>query len=60
MEAKYRLFRDIRHMKGKMKGGNTSKIITTVDNKVVEHTERQSIETIVAISNEKILSNRRR
>ena len=38
-EAKCRMFRNTRHIEGKMKGGSTSKSITTVDNKIVEHTK---------------------
>ena len=53
IEAQRRLFRNIRHMEGKMKGGSTSKLTTQVNGVTTEHTDKDSIESIIAIANEK-------
>ena len=52
-EAQRRLFRNIRHMEGKIKGGSTSKLTTLVNGHTVEHTDKASIDSLMAAANEK-------
>ena len=53
IEAQRRLFRNIRHMEGKIKGGSTSKLTTKINGELVEHTDKGSIERIIATANQK-------
>ena len=52
LEAQRRLFRNIRHMEGKIKGGSTSKLTTKINGEFVEHTDKGSIEKIIATANQ--------
>ena len=52
IEAQRRLYRNIRYMEGKIKGECTSKVITTVNGQKVEHTDKKSIEQLIAQENE--------
>jgi len=53
VEATRRLFRNIRRMEGKIKGGSTSKITKKVDGIEQEFTDRTSIENLCAQENER-------
>ena len=53
IEAQRRLFRNIRFMEGKTKGGCTSKLITSSNGIETEHTEKVDIEQLCADANEK-------
>ena len=52
VEATRRLYRNIRRMEGKLKGGSTSKLTSTVNGRTVEYTDRTSIESLCAKENE--------
>jgi hypothetical protein len=52
IEAQRRLYRNIRYMEGKIKGECTSKVTTTVNGQKVEHTDKKSIEQLIAQENE--------
>ena len=52
IESKRRLFRNIRHIEGKMRGGFTSKIEVKSNNMTVEYTDRNSIEEKTIQANE--------
>ena len=47
VEAQRRLFRNIRHMEGKVKGGSTSKVTLQSTNSIEEYTSKQDIERLV-------------
>ena len=53
IEAQQQLFRNIRQMERKMKGGSTSKLTTHINGELIEYTDKASIEIIFAFSNEK-------
>ena len=53
IEAQRRLFRNIRHMEGKTRGGSTSKVITTFNNIPTEYTDKTKIEQLCANENER-------
>ena len=53
IESQRRIFRNIRHMEGKLKCGYTSKVITTIDGREVEFTEKEDIESICVGENER-------
>ena len=51
--AQRRLFRDIRTMENKIRGGSTTQVtITNKQGKAVEYTERKDIEKLIAKSTE--------
>ena len=52
IEAQRRLFRNIRHMEGKSKGGCTSKVIKQVGLDQIEFTKKEDIERLCAETNE--------
>ena len=54
VEAQRRLFRNIRHMEGKVKGGCTSKVIKTIDGIEEELTKKDDIERLCATGNEQL------
>ena len=53
VEATRRLFRNIRKMEGKIRGGSTYKLTTTQDGMVKEYTDKPTIEKLCAEENEK-------
>ena len=53
VEAQRRLFRNIRHMEGKTKGGSTSKVTTKIEGRDVEVTNKVDIEKLCATENER-------
>ena len=53
-EAQRRIFRNIRHMEGKVKGGCTSKVIKKIDGVDVGFTKKQDIEKLCATANEQL------
>ena len=53
VEAQRRLFRNIRHTEGKIRGGCTSKVITKIDGIDVELTDKEDIEKLCAKENER-------
>ena len=53
IEAQRRLFRNIRHMEGKVKGGSTSKVTLQSTNGIEEYTSKQDIERLCAKENER-------
>ena len=53
VEATRRLFRNIRRMEGKIRGGCTSKVTTRVNGREVEHTGRNTIDKVCAIENKR-------
>ena len=54
IESQRRMYRNIRHMEGKVKGGSTSKItVTSEAGHTVEYTSKKEIEKILIQENEK-------
>ena len=53
VEASRRIFRNIRQMEGKLRGGCTSKLTTTVNGVEMEHTDRRDIDTACAAENQR-------
>ena len=53
IEASRRLFRNIRQMEGKLRGGCTSKLTTTVNGVEMEHTDRTEIDIACATENQR-------
>ena len=53
VESQRRLYRNIRHIEGKIRGGSTSKLITTNNGIEYEHTSKESIEKLCAAENER-------
>ena len=53
VEATRRLFRNIRKMEGKVSGGSTYKLTTTLEGNVQEHTDKATMEQLCAEENEK-------
>ena len=53
IEAQSRLFRNIIHMEGKIKGGSTSKVTTKIEGRDVEVTSKVDIEKLCATENER-------
>ena len=47
VESQRRLFRNIRHMEGKVKGSSTSKVIRKIDGIDVELTKRMQLKSYV-------------
>ena len=54
VEAQRRVFRNIRHMEGKVKGGCTSKVIKKIDGVDVEFIGKEDIEKLCATVNEQL------
>jgi hypothetical protein len=54
IEAQRRLFRNIRHMEGKIKGGCTSKVTQKINGIDVEFTKKEDIERLCATGNEQL------
>ena len=52
IENQRKLFRNIRHMEGKIKGGFTSKLEVTTDGTTKEFTEKNDIENLIIKANE--------
>ena len=53
IEASRRLFRNIRQMEGKLLGGCTSKLTTTINGVETEHTDKTDIDTACAAENQR-------
>ena len=53
IESQRRLFRNIRHMEGKVKGGSTAKVTVQSDAGSLEFTSKEDIERLCAEENEK-------
>ena len=53
IEAQRRLFRNIRHMEGKIKGASTSKITIQSEEGMTEYTSKEDIERLCAKENER-------
>jgi len=51
IEALRRIFRNIRHMEDKVKGGSTTKVTTTDNGIISEHTDREPIEKLFVDEN---------
>ena len=54
VETQRRMFRNIRHMEGKIKGGSTNKLIQKQDGIEIEFTKKTDIEKLCAIRNENL------
>ena len=53
IESQRRMYRNIRHMEGKVKGGSTSKITAvSTEGNTVEYTFKKEIEKIIVQENE--------
>ena len=52
IETQQRLFRNIRHIEGKVKGGSTFKVTTQVEGEITEHIGKLSIKKLIAENNE--------
>ena len=53
-EVQRRIFKNIRVMEGKLKGGCTSKVkVTKKDEKITEYTKRESMEAVITSTNER-------
>ena len=51
IEALRKIFRNIQHMEDKVRGGNTTKVTTTRDDVITEHTDSLPIEQLFATDN---------
>ena len=47
------MYRNIRHMEGRINAGATKKLISTVDNITKEHTDKKFIESLIINENER-------
>ena len=53
LEAQRKLYRNIRHMEGKIRGGNTSKVVITApDGSAEEFVTKHGVEEVSAVENE--------